>query len=59
MYLIYLCMFSRLLIFMANGYICKWPQMIISDFNDAGITEAVNDEAKTILDTMENPFRDI
>ena len=40
------------------GHICKQPQIIINDFNNAGIIEAVN-EATTILYTVENPLRGV
>ena len=33
------------------------PQMTFNGFHGAGITEAVN-EAKTFLDSVENPFKD-
>ena len=33
------------------------PQTTFNGFHGAGITEAVN-EAKTFLDSVENPFKD-
>lgn len=38
-------------------HMSKEPEMIVNGFNGAGITEAVN-EAKLVLEKVENPFRE-